>query len=76
MSAATIQQSLEIFIDELVMDEELRQSFFRNPRKTLRLAADWGLPLSDSEICALLATNRSFWDQVVEALDVRLQQAA
>ena len=32
---ATMQQSLEIFIDELVSDEELRDAFLRNPRRTL-----------------------------------------
>ena len=40
-----MEQTLDLFIHELEMDEELRQAFFRNPRETLRLAADWGLPL-------------------------------
>jgi hypothetical protein len=75
-STNAIQQSLEIFIGELAVDEELRASFFCNPRKTLRLAADWGLPLSDTEVGALLGANQSFWDQVLEGLDDRLQAAA
>jgi hypothetical protein len=69
------EQSLEILIDELVTDEEFRESFLRNPRQTLNLVVDWGLPLSESEILSLV-TSRSLWDRLVEELDVRLQKAA
>jgi len=63
-------------ISELAVDEELRESSFHSPRKTLRLAADWGLPLGDTEVMALLGADQSFWDQVLEGLDDRLQAAA
>jgi len=69
-------QSVEIFIDELVSDEEFREAFLRSPRKTLQFAADWGLPLSESEIRSLMAIDQSMWERVVEELDVRLQAAA
>jgi hypothetical protein len=72
---ATTQQSLDIFIDELVSDEEFRDAFLRNPRKTLRGAAEWGLPLCESEIRSLIA-DRRLWDRVVNALNTRLQEAA
>lgn len=70
------QQSLEIFIDELIADEEFRDAFLRSPRQTLRLAADWGLPLSESELRSLLASDPSVWDRVADELDSRLQEAA
>ena len=73
---ANTQQSLDIFIDELVSDEELRDSFLRSPRKTLTLAGNWGLPLCESEILSLMASGQSFWVKVVEELDARLQEAA
>jgi hypothetical protein len=66
-----MEQTFEIIIDQLVADEEFRHCFLRNPRRTLRLADDWGLPLSDSEIHSLIATGRSVWDRVVEELDAR-----
>jgi hypothetical protein len=70
------QQSLEILIDHLIDDEELRDSFLRTPRQTLRLAADWGLPISDSEMQALIAADPAVWDQIADELDSRLQLAA
>ena len=73
---ANIEQTVDLFIYELQTDEELREAFFRNPWKTLRLAADWGLPLSDTEVMALLGVGHGFWDRVLEGLDDRLQDAA
>ena len=46
------------------------------PRQTLRLAAEWDLPLRDSEIQSLIATDQSVWERVAEELDCRLEQAA
>lgn len=71
-----MEQTFEIFIDELASDEELRHSFLANPRRTLMSADDWGLPFCDSEIRSLLATEQSVWDRLAEELDARLQQAA
>jgi hypothetical protein len=70
-----VEQTFEIVIDHLVADEEFRHSFLRNPQRTLR-ADEWGLPLCDSEIDALLAINPSVWDHVAEQAYSRLQQAA
>jgi hypothetical protein len=70
------QQSLDIFIEELIADEEFRDAFFRNPRRTLRLAADWGLPLSETEIRSLIAAEPLVWDRVAEEIVSRLQEAA
>ncbi|HJZ75748.1 MAG TPA: hypothetical protein VKE51_28640 [Vicinamibacterales bacterium] len=69
-------QSLEIFIDYLIEDEELRDAFLRSPAKTMRLAADWGVPLCDSEIRALVALAPAIWDRIADDVDARLQEAA
>ena len=71
-----MSQTLDIFIDELLADEELRFNFFRNPRRMRWLAEQWELPLTDSEIQALIAMDPSLWDRIAEQLCSRLQQAA
>ena len=71
-----MDQTIEIFIDQLVTDEEFRHMFLRHPRRTLRMAGDWGLPLSDREISALLAIEPALWDRVAEALIDRLRGGA
>ena len=72
----TLEQSLEILIDELVGDDELREAFLRNPDRTLRLASEWGVPLCDSELRALRTPRYPVWDRVTEALEQRLGLAA
>ena len=71
-----MDQTIDIFIEQLLNDEELRESFFRHPRQTVRLASDWGLPLSDSEIAALLAIEPAWWNRIAAQLIDRLQHAA
>jgi hypothetical protein len=67
-----MKQTFDIFIDELVTDEEFRETFLRRPRQTLALADDWGLPLSSSEIRSLIATEAGVWDRLAETLNARL----
>ena len=69
-----LNDSLEILIAELTSDEELRDSFLRNPRRTMELASEWGLPLSDSELHALRAPR--LWNRVTEELEARFLAAA
>jgi hypothetical protein len=71
-----MDQTFNIVIDQLVEDEEFRDAFLRNPRKTLRLAREWGLPLCDSEVYSLLAMTPSVWTRVAQAMTARLQEAA
>lgn len=52
-----MEQTFEILINELVADEEFRNSFLRNPHRALHLAGDWVLPLCESEIRALMTTS-------------------
>jgi hypothetical protein len=68
--------SLDIFIGELITDEELLRSFLREPEQTLRSASDWGLPLSDSQIQWLQRPAFRLWDRVVDALESRYPAAA
>jgi hypothetical protein len=72
-----VQRSLEILIDELTTDEEFRASFFRSPFQTLRSAGkEWGVPLSETEIHALIASGHRMWDGVADALNLGLLEAA
>jgi hypothetical protein len=73
---ANLERSLEIFIDELTADEALRESFYRNPFRTLKDANEWALPLSDSEIRALNASSRYVLDRVADALGSAFEAAA
>jgi len=64
--------SLAILIDELITDEELRDSFLRDPERTLRFASDWALPLSESELQSLRVPAYRILDRVTEQLAARL----
>jgi hypothetical protein len=74
--SAQMERSVEILIDELTNDDELRLAFLRNPYRTLKSAGDWGLPLTDSELEALCAAPFPVWERVAEALDGELRLAA
>lgn len=76
MSTMQMEQSLEILIDELVANDELRQEFFRNPYATLRAAGEWGVPLTDREVDALCTGRYPIWERVIDALNDRLPLAA
>jgi len=71
-----METALNLFIDELVINEDFRDSFLRSPRRALRTAQEWGLPLADSEIQLLLDVKPGTWDRVAEELGWRLQAAA
>ena len=71
-----MKQTLDILIDELVANEDYRAFFIRNPRQAVRLANDWGLPFTESEIRSLLAANGWIWDRVADELSCRLLQEA
>jgi hypothetical protein len=71
-----MSQILDILVEELVADEDFREFFVRNPRRAVRLANDWGLPFSESEIRSLLAARGWVWDHVAQNLASRLGQAA
>lgn len=76
MNAMQLEQSLEILVDELVVNDELRHEFFRNPYATLREASEWGVPLTDREVEALCSGRYPIWERVADALNDRLALAA
>jgi hypothetical protein len=71
-----LNDSLEILIGELVIDEELRDSFIQDPGRTLQLASDWALPLSASELQSLRVEADRLLDRVADELTFRLLAAA
>ena len=71
-----MQRSIEVLIGRLITDEDFRRLFITDPRATVEAAADWGLLFSQSEIAALIATDRDLWDQVADQIDPRLQKAS
>ena len=71
-----MDHTLEIVIDQQVADEEFRYAFLRHPRKALRLADEWGLPLSTTEVHTLLATTPVIWERVAAEVNARLAMAA
>lgn len=76
MTTQLLEQSLEILVDELVTDDELRDAFLRNPLTTLRSASEWGMPLTDSELQVLCAGRFPVWERVAEELGARLGRVA
>ncbi|MEZ5292922.1 MAG: hypothetical protein R2745_17710 [Vicinamibacterales bacterium] len=72
----TLDQTLDILIDELQADDELRAAFFRHPDRLLRQADEWGLPLTDTEVNALQTPRVPVWERVADALNARARQAA
>ena len=71
-----MQRSVELLIGRLITDEEFRLAFQRDPRGTLNTAAKWGLELTDCELQALMAADRTLWDRFAEEIDARLQKAS
>ena len=71
-----MQRSVEVLIGRLITDEEFRRAFQRDPRTTLRAAAEWGLELTEWELQALMAADHRMWDRFAEEIDARLQKAS
>lgn len=76
MTEQHANDSFEILVGELMTDEELRDSFLRDPEQTLRLASDWALPLSESELRSLRAPAYRLRDRVADELEARFAAAA
>jgi hypothetical protein len=67
-----IEASLEILLGELMTDDDLRDSFMRDPARTLRCACDWALPLTDSELQSLRAMADRLWERLAWQLEMRM----
>jgi aryl-alcohol dehydrogenase-like predicted oxidoreductase len=70
------QRSVEILIGKLLTDEELRESFQRNPQAALLQLRNQGLELSSLELQALSSMTPAEVGGLAEAIDPRLQRAS
>ena len=65
-----LKRNVEILVNELWADDDFRDAFVRRPRTTLRKAGDWGVALTDSELCALVAAEEFVLAEVSADLGV------
>lgn len=70
-----VDHRAELFVHEVLSDAELCRAFLEWPDNTLRAAADWGLPFSDSEVGELEGLVGRLWEHVVEELEARPRAA-
>jgi len=70
------QRNIEIVIGRLITDEAFREGFLSNPHRTIGDLLDRGTQLSQAEIAALIAIDRTLWQRVADEIDPRLQKAS
>ena len=70
------QRTVQLLIGRLLTDEEMRLRFLENPRGSLAALRDEGFELSNTEIEALVETDRSIWSRTAESIDPRLQRSS
>jgi aryl-alcohol dehydrogenase-like predicted oxidoreductase len=70
------QRSVEILIGKLFTDEELRETFERDPHSVLRQLQDEGLELSSLELHALRSLSPAGVSGLADVIDRRLQKAS
>ena len=70
------QRSVEILIGKLLTDEELRESFQRDPHAALLQLRNQGLEFSSLELQALSSMRPAEVSDLAEAIDPRLQKAS
>jgi hypothetical protein len=72
----TVQHSVDILLAELMADDEFCRAFLRDPDRTLKMASEWGVPLSDSELQSLCGPAHRVWELVADEFETRLAMAA
>jgi len=70
------QRSIEIVIGRLLTDEEFRESFLKDPARSLSDLCEAGTQLTRSEINALVSIDARLWISGAERIDRRLQKAS
>jgi hypothetical protein len=70
------QRTVQLLIGRLLTDEEMRLRFLENPRGSLTALRDQGFELSNTEIDALVDTDRTMWSRTAERIDPRLQRSS
>jgi hypothetical protein len=68
------QEHVEIVVGRLLTDAAFRRAFLQWPLRMLGALQQVGLALSDTEISALVGTDRCLWSSMADRLDPRLQQ--
>jgi hypothetical protein len=68
------QEHVEIVIGRLLTDAAFRRAFLQWPLRMLGVLQQVGLEFTDTEIAALVGTDRCLWPSMADRLDPRLQQ--
>jgi hypothetical protein len=68
------QKHVEIVVGRLLTDAAFRRAFLQWPLRTLGALQQSGLAFSDTEIAAIVGTDRCVWPAMADRLDPRLQQ--
>jgi hypothetical protein len=68
------QKAVQLLIGQIVTDEELRLPFVQQPLETLTALRDRGLDLTQSEVEALVETDRHLWNSTADQIHPRLQR--
>ena len=67
------QRAIEIVIGKLIVDRGFRRTFLQWPHRSLIQLSTTGVVLSDLEVSALAATDRTLWSRLAACVDPRLQ---
>jgi hypothetical protein len=70
------QKTVQWLIGRLITDEEVRLHFLEDPPGLLNRLREEGFALTNTEIDALLQTDRAVWSQAAERIDPRLQRSS
>jgi hypothetical protein len=68
------QKHVQLIIGKLLTDEECRKRFVREPLEALVAMRDRGFELTQTEIDALVRTDRSLWLEAADRIDPHLQR--
>ena len=68
------QKTVQLIIGQILTDEELRSDFLERPLAMLTSLRERGFELTNSEIDALIETDRRLWRWGSQWIDSRLQR--
>jgi hypothetical protein len=70
------QKMVQLLIGQLLTDEDLRYRFESQPLETLTTLRDLGFELTQTEIEALVQTDRTVWESAADRIHPRLQRCS
>ena len=70
------QKTVQLVIGRLLTDEDYRRQFMSKPQRFLTALRDGGLDVTESEIAALLRTDRALWTDAANRVDSDLQRTS